>query len=108
MIYLNMYVINEEKTVDFYVNNLGLFEHQGGGRLICTQHDYLIIDLRKSDKNIQLDFCIYFEKGLSIIKHLEENNISYELEHNLAGSWLYLKDINQNNIALSTEYQEMN
>lgn len=107
MIYLDMYVTDEEKTVDFYVNKLGLFEHQGGGRLICTQHDYLIIDLRKSDKNIQLDFCISFEKGLSIIKHLEENNISYELVHNLAGSWLYLKDINQNNIALKTGHYEM-
>jgi len=106
MVYLEIFTNDKKEMIDFYVNKLGIFSVLGD-RLICKLGVELILDLRDADIPSQINLGIRFE-SLSIIKSLEEFNIPYKLEDNIAGQRLHIIDPNNNKLWITTSSDEIN
>ena len=113
MVYLSLSVEDIDQSRIFYVDILQLFKVQSGNRLICNSGVDFILDLYQvgtaehesvfgKPEQLKASFMLRFEDdSLPLLAELKANSVLYELNDNIAGSFLRLKDPSGNEITIS-------
>ncbi len=113
MIYVSLSVLDLKKTLDFYTEGLRLFKTISSSRASCVSGVDLILDLYEigSERHLSVfetgshvlsKFSIHHGESIKIkiTDRLEEKDINYDLEENIAGQFLRMRDPSGNKFAI--------
>lgn len=113
MIYISLSVLDLENTIHFFTKVLRIFDSMTTSRLVCNSGVELIIDVYEIgskrhnyifgiDTHAPLNIVVHHGENIkiNIVEHLKELNIEYELDNNIAGQFLKMKDPTGNKIAI--------
>ena len=116
MVYLNLSVVNIEKSVEFYSKKIGIFDFQSDRRLICNLGVDLIIDLFEIgteshvqcfDQECHAPASFWVHAGgddqyteIKVLENLKNSGVQFEDVGNLGGHFLKFTDPSNNKFTL--------